>query len=81
MQHEIYPTALTNSSAESEHSLPRLAAADELVSLADQIRSLSKNSSEMEPLRMKRAGWLGRSDRCAGPDEHRPGGKAPRLAI
>lgn len=66
VQHEIYPTALTNSSAESEHSLPRLAAADELVSLADQIRSLSKNSSEMEPLRMKLEFLIGRYDLYSG---------------
>lgn len=65
VQHEIYPTVLTNS-AEIDPQMPRLSNEDDLVTLSKQIRALKQRSPEVDLLRMKVEFLLGRYDLFSG---------------
>lgn len=65
VEHEIYPTVLTGQ-MEAEAPTRPLGSEDELVSLAEQIRALNRQSAETDPLRMKVEFLIGRYDLFSG---------------
>ena len=65
VEHEIYPTVLTGQT-EREMQYPPIDGDDELVNLAEQIRTLNRNSTELDPLRMKVEFLIGRYDLFSG---------------
>ena len=64
-QHDIYPTVITEE-MHFDGRLRRLTGEDELVNLAEQIRSLHQRSEEIDPLRMKVEFIIGRYDLFSG---------------
>lgn len=64
-KHEIYPTLLTSQNI-SDYHLPRSSSADQLISLAEKIRSLTGTPEQVDPLRMKMEFLIGRYDLYSG---------------
>lgn len=65
VKHEIYPTLLTSQSTADYH-LPRSSGAEQLISLAEKIRSLTGTPDQVDPLRMKMEFLIGRYDLYSG---------------
>lgn len=65
VQHEIYPTVL-DAPAEPALPLPRLNGEDQLVALAEEIRTLNQEADQVDTLRMKVEFLIGRYDLFSG---------------
>ena len=67
VKHEIYPTLLTSqNTADYHYHLPRSSGAEQLISLAEKIRSLTGTPEQVDPLRMKMEFLIGRYDLYSG---------------
>ena len=65
VQHEIYPTLLTSQST-ADYRLLRTPGDEQLISLAEKIRSLTGTPQQVDPLRMKMEFLIGRYDLYSG---------------
>lgn len=65
VKHEIYPTLLTSQTT-ADYRLLRQTGDEQLISLAEQIRSLPGTPEQVDPLRMKMEFLIGRYDLYSG---------------
>ncbi len=65
VKHEIYPTLLTSQNT-ADYNLLRPSGAEQLIALAEKIRSLTGTPDQVDPLRMKMEFLIGRYDLYSG---------------